>query len=149
MVAMRGELNEALDRLARRDEALRRRTGVPEEPRSAATELVSAARRLVDENPELSVTVTVESGRSCSSVRLEHGQPPRLVEAAAPSNVPAGNVPAGDVPVAGGRPVELGAEDAVVLDPAPQQSHHIPAGSSRMPTNMARLAKLLREDWAK
>jgi hypothetical protein len=40
---MRGDLSDALDRLARRDEALRRRAE-PEDARSAAEELVAAAR---------------------------------------------------------------------------------------------------------
>src|SRR5215475_3821741 len=93
---MRGELSEALDRLARRDEALRRR-GAPEDPRSAAEELVSAARRLVDRHPELTVTLTLESGPSRSSIRLVHGQPPRMVDLEASV----------ETPTAGVRPIEL------------------------------------------
>jgi hypothetical protein len=125
-VVMRGDLSDALDRLARRDEALRRR-GEPEDPRSAAEDLVAAARRLVDRHPELSVTVTVESGQSQSSVRLVHGQPPVVLES------PVTEPPPADAPTAGVRPLELGADEVVVLD-APHP-----------PTAASRLAELLRE----
>jgi hypothetical protein len=117
---MRGDLNEALDRLARRDEALRRKAE-QEEQRSAADDLVAAARRLVDQHPELSVTVTVESGQSRSSVRLVHGEEPRVLE----------NHPA---PTAGVRPLELSPDEVVVLDTAPTP-----------PTAASRLAELLRD----
>src|SRR5690349_15856346 len=109
---MRGDLTDALDRLARRDDALRRRTE-SEDPRTAAEELVAAARRLVDRHPELSVTVTVESGQARSSVRLVHGEPPHIVDRVygTPAPVP------GDAPTAGVRPLELGPDEVVVLDP--------------------------------
>ncbi|MEN3306341.1 MAG: hypothetical protein V7603_2543 [Micromonosporaceae bacterium] len=123
-VVMRGDLSDALDRLARRDEALRRRAE-PEDARSAAEELVAAARRLVDRHPELAVTVTVESGQSRSSVQLVHGQSPRVLEDAAPQE---------EAPTAGVRPLELAPDEVVVLDNAPQP-----------PTAAARLAELLRE----
>jgi hypothetical protein len=112
---------DALDRLARRDEVLRR--VALEDPRSAAEELVAAARRLVDRHPDLAVTLTVESGPARSSVRLVHGQPPRVVDS--PYQPPA--------PTAGSRPLELAADEVVVLDTEPGP-----------PSAAARLADLLR-----
>jgi hypothetical protein len=157
---MRGDLSEALDRLARRDEALRRRAE-SDEPRLAAEELVAAARRLVDRHPELAVTVTVESGQTRSSVRLVHGEPPRIVDRVFGTATPSYADPAGEqgpgpiiagmahltapsgvpqrepepqfaAPTAGVRPLELGPDDVVALDPPP-------------PTAASRLAELLRE----
>jgi hypothetical protein len=122
-VVMRGDLSDALDRLARRDEA-RRRRAEPEEPRAAAEDLVAAARRLVDRHPELAVTVTVESGQSRSSVRLVHGEPPRVLES---YQAPGGS------PTAGGRPLELAPDEVVVLD------------STQPPSAASRLADLLRD----
>ncbi|WP_306214108.1 hypothetical protein [Actinoplanes sp. RD1] len=57
---MRGGLDDALDRLARRDQLRRRATG--EEPGTppAVTELVEAIAAVVGRNPELAVTVGVE-----------------------------------------------------------------------------------------
>lgn len=135
---MRGELSEALDRLARRDEALRRRAA-SEDPASAAEDLVAAARRLVDRHPDLTVTVTIERGETRSSVRLAHGQPPYVSEP--PYSEPSYSSPSHSgpsysegAPTAGVRPVDLAADEAVVLD------------SSRQPaTAAARLAELLRE----
>ncbi|WP_305787388.1 hypothetical protein [Symbioplanes lichenis] len=57
---MRGGLDDALDRLARRDQLRRRATG--EEPGTppAVTELVEAIAAVVGRHPELAVTVGVE-----------------------------------------------------------------------------------------
>ncbi|HKT02213.1 MAG TPA: hypothetical protein VJT31_22020 [Rugosimonospora sp.] len=144
---MRGDLTEALDRLARRDEALRRRDA-QEDPRSAAEDLVAAARKLVDRHPELTVTVTVESGPSRSSVRLAHGEPPRVVDSpyyetsyhdTRYQDTPYQDVQYQDAPTAGVRPLDLGPDEVVVLDRRPGSPHEPPSAA-------ARLAELLREN---
>ncbi|RZU50760.1 hypothetical protein EV385_2543 [Krasilnikovia cinnamomea] len=55
---MRGGLDDALDKLARRDELRRRAAG--EATPAAVTELVEAIAAVVGRNPELAVTVGVE-----------------------------------------------------------------------------------------
>ncbi|MFI7596653.1 hypothetical protein [Actinoplanes sp. NPDC049681] len=57
---MRGGLDDALDRLARRDELRRRAAGEATGTPPAVTELVEAIAAVVGRNPELAVTVGVE-----------------------------------------------------------------------------------------
>jgi hypothetical protein len=97
---MRGELSEALDRLARRDEALRRRAA-SEDSASAAEDLVAAARRLVDRHPDVSITLTIERGQTRSSVRLVHGQEPYVIEVGQPYQTPPSSTGEYDYPSGG------------------------------------------------
>jgi len=57
---MRGGLDDALDKLARRDELRRRAAGEPTGTPPAVTELVEAIAGVVSRNPKLEVTVGVE-----------------------------------------------------------------------------------------
>jgi hypothetical protein len=57
---VRGGLDDALDRLARRDELRRRAAGEATGTPPAVTELVEAIAAVVGRNPELAVTVGVE-----------------------------------------------------------------------------------------
>ena len=57
---MRGGLDDALDKLARRDELRRRAAGEANGTPPAVTELVEAIAAVVGRNPELGVTVGVE-----------------------------------------------------------------------------------------
>ncbi|MEV6341842.1 hypothetical protein [Actinoplanes sp. NPDC051851] len=57
---MRGGLDDALDKLARRDELRRRATGESPSTPPAVTELVEAIAGVVSRNPHLGVTVGVE-----------------------------------------------------------------------------------------
>jgi len=57
---MRGGLDDALDKLARRDELRRRASGEPTGTPPAVTELVEAIAAVVSRNPKLEVTVGVE-----------------------------------------------------------------------------------------
>ncbi|SDT75112.1 hypothetical protein [Actinoplanes derwentensis] len=57
---MRGGLDDALDKLARRDELRRRATGESGGTPPAVTELVEAIAGVVSRNPQMSVTVGVE-----------------------------------------------------------------------------------------
>jgi len=57
---MRGGLDDALDKLARRDELRRRAAGEPTGTPPAVTELVEAIAAVVSRNPKLEVTVGVE-----------------------------------------------------------------------------------------
>ncbi|MEU4618378.1 hypothetical protein AB0G04_00145 [Actinoplanes sp. NPDC023801] len=57
---MRGGLDDALDKLARRDELRRRASGESNGTPPAVTELVEAIAGVVSRNPQLSVTVGVE-----------------------------------------------------------------------------------------
>jgi hypothetical protein len=58
--AVRGGLDDALDRLARRDQLRRRATGEDPGTPPAVNELVEAIAAVVGRNPELAVTVGVE-----------------------------------------------------------------------------------------
>ena len=57
---MRGGLDDALEKLARRDELRRRAAGEPTGTPAAVTELVEAIAAVVGRNPRLGVTVGVE-----------------------------------------------------------------------------------------
>jgi hypothetical protein len=67
--AVRGGLDDALARMARRDEMLRRaRAANGYTP--AVTEVTEALRRVVEQHPELVVTVRVQDGRSASEAQV-------------------------------------------------------------------------------
>ncbi|MET3428226.1 hypothetical protein BJ973_007438 [Actinoplanes tereljensis] len=59
---MRGGLDDALDKLARRDELRRRASGDTSGPSPAVSELVEAIAAVVARHPELGVTVGAEGG---------------------------------------------------------------------------------------
>lgn len=67
---MRGGLDDALARMARRDEMLRRaRAANGYTP--AVTEVTEALRRVVEEHPDLVIAVRVQDGRSAAATQVE------------------------------------------------------------------------------
>ncbi|WP_433283590.1 hypothetical protein [Micromonospora sp. CA-244673] len=147
---MRGDLDETLARLARRDEALRRRAPLPGEPaeeaardgsaderaghgayrlrggdrperRDPVEEVAEAVRRVVAEHPGLAVVVRVELGGQAYPLRVAWSGPEVTVgAAAAPAPPPAWPMSVKTVPAPG--------QDGMVADPA------------------ARLAEMIRRD---
>lgn len=69
---MRGGLDDALARMARREELRRRVSDAQASPAAALEEVVQAARRAVIRDPELSVTVTVAYRGRTSALRVEY-----------------------------------------------------------------------------
>ena len=69
---MRGGLDDALARMARREELRRRVSDAQASPAAALEEVVQAARRAVGKDPELSVTVTVAYRGRTSALRVEY-----------------------------------------------------------------------------
>nr|MDT0660237.1 hypothetical protein [Micromonospora sp. DSM 115978] len=65
------ELDDALARLARRQEALRRRTEQSTgEDRSAAEEVTEAVQRVVARHPDITVTVLIARGREAATMHI-------------------------------------------------------------------------------
>jgi hypothetical protein len=144
---MRGDLDETLARLARRDEALRRRgaatgeeprrhdagarpgehgtdrpRGVTRpEPRDPVQEVAEAVRRVVAEHPGLAVTLRVEQGGQAYPLRVTWSGPEVTVGPVPPPAPP----PAWPMSV---KTVPASGQDGVNADPA------------------ARLAELIRRD---
>lgn len=83
---MRGGLDDALDRLARRDELRRRASGETPGTPPAVTELVEAIAAVVGRNPQLGVTVGVEGAGPPTLLHfaVEDG----VVQVSADNNVP-------------------------------------------------------------
>ncbi|WP_262283164.1 hypothetical protein [Micromonospora sp. MA102] len=147
---MRGDLDETLARLARREEAQRRRTPLPGEAdeeaehdrpvdgraghgayrlrggdrperRDPVEEVAEAVRRVVAEHPGLAVVVRVELGGQAYPLRVAWSGPEVTVGAAsAPAPPPAWPMSVKTVPAPG--------HDGLVTDPA------------------ARLAEMIRRD---
>jgi hypothetical protein len=67
---VRGELDDALARLARREEFQRRRAGAAAAPDAVLDEVADALRRVVALHPGLSVTATVTDSAGSSTVRV-------------------------------------------------------------------------------
>lgn len=67
---VRGELDDALARLARREELQRRRAGAAAAPDDVLDEIADALRRVVALHPGLSVTAAVTDARGSSTVRV-------------------------------------------------------------------------------
>jgi hypothetical protein len=86
---MRGGLDDALARMARREELRRRVSDPPTSPGAAVEEVVQAARRAVARDRELTITVTVGyRGRtSAIGVRDEDGEVTVTVAAVAPERL--------------------------------------------------------------
>ena len=90
---MRGDLDETLARLARREEAMRRRETGPgdeagrEEPppddRDPVEEVAEAVRRVVAEHPGMAVTLTVEQDGRAYPLRVSSTGPDVTVGAEA------------------------------------------------------------------
>ncbi|PWU53931.1 hypothetical protein DLE60_30000 [Micromonospora globispora] len=128
---MRGDLDETLARLARREEAMRRRATGPgdeaggEEPRpddrDAVEEVAEAVRRVVAAYPGMAVTLRVEHGGQAYPLRVSWT----------------------------GRDVTVGAEAAAVPPPVwPMSVKTVPApGQEGLNSDpAARLAELIRRD---
>ncbi|HEX7746295.1 MAG TPA: hypothetical protein VF462_13660 [Micromonosporaceae bacterium] len=100
---MRGELDDALARLARREELQRRRSGEAH-PDVVLDEVADALRQVVAQHPGLAVTATVHLGATSSTVRVAWSDGSATVTAAA--DVAGGDPGAGvlDEPVAGRTP---------------------------------------------
>jgi DNA-binding IclR family transcriptional regulator len=86
---MRGGLDDALERMARREALRRRASEVPASPSATVEEVVQAARRAVARDPELSVTVTVTYRGRSSAVRVrdEGGEVTVVVAPALPEHL--------------------------------------------------------------
>jgi hypothetical protein len=163
---MRGGLDDALARLARREELRRRVADPPASPGAAVEEVIQAARRAVGRDRELSVTLTVAYRGRTSTVRVQDhngevmvsispGQStrPRAVDAH-----PAGDRPQTlDAHPAGDRPQMLDAHPTAdghqTLDAHPTADGHQtldahPGGDGpppAQPSAASQLAELLRQ----
>ena len=151
---MRGGLDDALARLARREELRRRVADPPASPGAAVEEVIQAARRAVSRDRELSVTLTVAYRGRTSTVRVQDhngevmvsispGQsaPPRAVDAH-----PAADRPRTlDAHPAGDRPRTLDAHPTAdghrAVDARPGGDGPPPA----QPSAASQLAELLRQ----
>jgi hypothetical protein len=67
---VRGELDDALARLARREELQRRRAGGGSMPDVVLDEVADALRRVVAQHPGVSVTATVTDAAGSHTVRV-------------------------------------------------------------------------------
>jgi hypothetical protein len=67
---VRGELDDALARLARREELQRRRSGEAHAPEVVLDEVADALRQVVAQHPGVAVTATVHLGTTTSTVRV-------------------------------------------------------------------------------
>lgn len=90
---MRGGLDDALDKLARRDELRRRATGETGGTPPAVTELVEAIAGVVSRNPQMNVTVGVEGAGD--PVLLHFAMADGVVQVTADNNVAARATEAG------------------------------------------------------
>lgn len=128
---MRGDLDETLARLARREEAMHRRANGPgdeaggEEPRpddrDPVEEVAEAVRRVVAAHPGMAVRLRVEHGGQAYPLRVSWT----------------------------GRDVTVGAEAAAVPPPVwPMSVQTVPAPGQEglSPDPAARLAELIRRD---
>jgi hypothetical protein len=84
---MRGGLDDALDKLARRDELRRRAAGEAATTPPAVTELVEAIANVVSRNPKLEVTVGVEGAGD--PILLHFAMEDGVVQVSADNPVPA------------------------------------------------------------
>jgi hypothetical protein len=126
---MRGELDDALARLARREEVLRRRSGQEASTdQSPLGELTEAVQRVVAKHPELAVTMWVSDGAENAALRVDWSDGQAAV-------TPIGGIPA---PAAGGPPSW---PMSVKTVPAPSSATDGLTGDSA-----ARLAELIRHD---
>lgn len=136
---MRGELDEALARMARREEVLRRLTApAPDDGQTVApsgvdpaAEVAEAVRLVVAAHPGLSVTLSVDDGSSVRGVRVAWTADTVTVTAdGPPGGTPA---PTGDAPPSWPLPAQPGPAWTVDTD-----------GLSDDPD--ARLAELIRRN---
>jgi hypothetical protein len=125
---MRGELDDALARLARRQEVLRRRAELEAvEDSSPLAELTEAVRRVVARHPKMAVRFEVTHGTENASARVawSDGQPTVM-----PVTEPAG-------PVAGRPPS---------WPMSPQTAPAWSAAMGQSGDSAARLAEMIRRD---
>lgn len=149
---MRGGLDDALDRLARRDELRKRALSSSDGPAaflpangsvssssssSSSTssdglaEVVEVVRRVVERHPDLAVTVYGQQGRTSAEVRIGHQD--GLVRVV----VVAAEGPASSLEVPGSLDVPR---------PAPSPPPAWPLSADGGPGAAARLAELIRQD---
>lgn len=101
---VRGELDDALARLARREELQRRRSGDAHTADVVLDEVADALRQVVAQHPGVAVTATVHLGATDSTVRVAWSDGSTTVTATGDA---AGGGPGGgmyDEPVAGRTP---------------------------------------------
>lgn len=140
---MRGELDDTLARMARREELQRRRASAG---RSTVDEVIEAVQRVVARHPGLSVTMSVAEGGITSVVRVEWtggniAVAPAVAPAVEPSIAPAVEPPArGSVP----------RDTAAARGAWPMSGKTVPgwaaAADGLAPDPAARLAELIRRD---
>lgn len=145
---MRGGLDDALDRLARRDELRKRALSSSDGPAAflpangsvssssssspdGLAEVVEVVRRVVERHPDLAVTVYGQQGRTSAEVRIGHQDGVvRVVVVAAEG-------PASSLEVPGSLDVPR---------PAPSPPPAWPLSADGGPGAAARLAELIRQD---
>lgn len=139
---MRGELEDTLARMARREELQRRRAAAG---RTSVDELIEAVQRVVARHPGLAVTMSVAEGDTTSVVRVEWAGGSIAVAPAVAPAVEASIVPAVDAPGATG-----GAPEASPRPAWPLSGKTVPgwaaAADGLAADPAARLAELIRRD---
>lgn len=139
---MRGELEDTLARMARREELQRRRAAAG---RTSVDELIEAVQRVVARHPGLAVTMSVAEGDTTSVLRVEWAGGNIAVAPAVAPAVEASIVPAVDSPGAG-----RSAMDAQPRTAWPLSGKTVPdwaADSDGLTDDpAARLAELIRRD---
>jgi hypothetical protein len=142
---VRGGLDDALAKMARWEELRRRTEGSSSSPSpgTAVEEVVQAARRAVERDRELSVTVEVAYRGRTSAVRVEdqNGEVTVTVDriSAEPPPPPAASPPPPEPPPASPPPPA-----APPASPPPPASS--PPASAAQPSAAAQLAELLRQE---
>jgi hypothetical protein len=101
---VRGELDDALARLARREELQRRRAGGGAAPDAVLDEVADALRRVVAQHPGLAITATVTGAGGSSTVRVAWSEGSAAVVPWAEPSDDARGTETLDEPVAGRTP---------------------------------------------
>lgn len=139
---MRGELDDTLARMARREELQRRRASAG---RSTVDEVIEAVQRVVARHPGLSVTMSVAEGGTTSVVRVEWAGGNIAVAPAVAPAVEASIVPAVEPPVRGSATTASAPRGGW-----PMSGKTVPewaaAADGLSPDPAARLAELIRRD---
>lgn len=146
-VAMRGGLDDALSRMARRDELRRRAEGSAGS--SGIEEVIRAVQRVVEKHPELSVMMAIDDPETTlwAQVKQSNGHAEVTVS---PGDSPP---PPPPTPAPPPHPLNGGAAAQPAATPQPPNRGSVPPGMPqpappppRTNYTAARLAELLRED---
>lgn len=139
---MRGELDDALNRMARMEELQRRRAAeAAPDDRSPVDEVIEAVRRVVAQHPTLRVALWAEDGAAGAGVRVEWSDGGLVVQPNDESDgpPPVAALPIAALPSAGGPP-----ESWPV--PVPTVTSWSGTPESDTKESAARLAELIRQD---